>query len=473
MIDHEDLEPLGPPRRLLEKPDSRGKIKIPNGFAPRDYQVPFMEYFDNGGKRAVWVVHRRGGKDLTAMHQTCKMMHQRRGAYWHVFPTSEQGRKAIWEGFTKTGERIMEQVFPTAIRKSPKEFLPKAEMVVELKCGSIWRLLGSDKIEVVGAGPIGIVFSEYALAKPAAWNMIRPMLRENDGWAAFITTPRGNNHAKKLADMAAKDPTWFYDLRTLEQTRAYDPEATMAAERAEGMPEELIRQEYLCDWTAALVGSVFGGLMPEPLEFEHPRDGVYTSWDLGISDATAIWFWRVMGESVDFIDFVEANGKPFSYFADAVDERGYDYAMHWLPHDARARTFVTGGSVQEAAHARWKGRVGIVPGLSLADGIQAGRWLLAQKPRFHTRCSEGVEALKAYHYEWDEDRKVLANTPMHDWSSHPADAYRMAAIVAKQAIRIARKTEPPPPIKIPSLAEAYRLDELWETLKPSQGRSRI
>lgn len=449
-------------------------IDLPNQFTPRDYQVPYMDYFDNGGRRAVWVVHRRGGKDLTAMHQTCKMAHQRRGAYWHVFPTSEQGRKAIWEGFTKDGQRIMEQVFPAAIRKSPREFLPKAEMVVELKCGSIWRLLGSDKIEVVGAGPVGIVFSEYALAKPSAWNMIRPMLRENEGWAAFITTPRGNNHAKKLADMAAKDPSWFYDLRTLEQTRAYDPEATMAAERAEGMPEELIRQEYLCDWTAALVGSVFGGLMPEVCEFEHPGDGIYTNWDLGISDSTAIWFWRVTGGVVEFVDFMEASGKPFSYFADAIDEKAYDYRLHWLPHDARARTFVSGGTVQEAAIARWQGHVGIVPSLSLADGIQAGRWLLGQRPRFHQRCAEGVEALKAYHYEWDEDRKILGNLPVHDWSSHPADAFRYAAIVAKQAIRIAKPKPVPEEPKVLSHAESYRLDELWEANKPRAGeRGRV
>jgi hypothetical protein len=176
------------------------RIVLPHNFKPRPYQRRFMAFLDNGGKRAVWVVHRRGGKDLTALHQTCKAMHERRGVYWHVYPTAEQGKKAIWEGFTKTGERIMEQVFPAAIRKTPKAFTPNGEMIVELKCGSIWRLLGSDKMEVVGAGPVGVVFSEYALAKPKTWDLVRPMLRENEGWAVFISTPRGPNHFKKLYD---------------------------------------------------------------------------------------------------------------------------------------------------------------------------------------------------------------------------------------------------------------------------------
>lgn len=416
------------------------EFTYPADFEPRPYQRRFMSYFDAGGKRAVWVVHRRGGKDLTALHQTVKMMLERRGVYWHVFPTSEQARKAIWEGFTKDGKRIMDMVFPRDIRKSPRGFLPNAEMIVELRNGSIWRLIGSDKIEVVGAGPVGVVFSEYALAKPTAWNMIRPMLRENGGWAAFITTPRGNNHAKKLYDMAGKEPGWFRDLQTLHDTRAYDPEATIAEERAEGMPEALIRQEYLCDWSAALVGSVWGDLL-EAIEkrgglkpFEHETDGVFTSWDFGIGDKTAIWFWRVNGNGVDFIDYYEESGKPISHYFDLIDAKGYDYLKHFIPHDARARTLQTGVSTQDLFLKHFGGtKVAITPGLSFADGIQAGRWLLQQPVRFHPRCEDGIECLRQYHYAWDEDKKILSSKPEHDWSSHGSDAARYTAVVVKSA----------------------------------------
>jgi hypothetical protein len=383
-----------------------------------------MKYLQRGGKRAVVCWHRRSGKDLTLMHATAITAHKRTAAYWHVYPTESEGRKAIWEGFTKDGKRIMEQVFPAAIRKSPRAFLPKAEMVVELKCGSIWRLLGSDRIEVVGAGPAGVVFSEFALAKPSGWNFIAPMLDENDGWAVFASTPRGNNHFKQLYDYAATDKTWFRDLKTLFDTWAYDPHYTLAAARARGMPEALIRQEYLCDWSAALVGSVWGDLIEAhekagriaPFETEGE---VFTSWDLGISDSTAIWFWRPSAEGIDFIDYYESHGKPLSHYYDALEQKPYAYARHWLPHDAQARTLVTGSTIEDQCVDRWgRGKVAIVPKLSLLDGIQAGRWLLQQKVRFHPRCGEGLEALRTYHYSFDESQKTFSKKPEHDWSSH-------------------------------------------------------
>jgi len=437
-------------------------VQIPNGFAPRPYQARAMRYRDEGGKRIFWVVHRRGGKDLTWLHQTCKDALRRRGVYWHVFPTLEQGRKALWEGFTKDGDRIMEQVFPKAIRKRPREWLPGAEAIVELKNGSIWRLMGSDQMEVVGAGPVGIVFSEFALSKPKTWDLVRPMLQENGGWAAFITTPRGKNHAHKLMQTAEREG-WFCEVLTLEDTGAWrewtdsnglpykSAQAVRDAEARQGMPPALIRQEYDCDWTAANVGAVYGDLV-EALEkrkgvsdFPHPTDGVFTSWDLGISDSTAIWFWRVTDDAIDVIDYHEANGKPMSYFCDLVEGRGYSYVKHWLPHDGRARTLVSGSSAQEQLGNRFgPGNVQITPSLSLLDGIQAMRWLLQRPIRFHSRCIDGVEALRAYSYAYDEDRKTFSSKPEHDWSSHGADAARYMAVVARHVEGLMRPKPPPP-----------------------------
>ena len=452
-------------------------IEIPNGFEPRPYQRLFMEYMNEHAKsgRAILIWHRRSGKDLTALHQTCVMMHERKGVYWHVYPTAEQARKALWEGFTSDGQRIMEQVFPKEIRKSPRDWFPNAEMVVELKCGSIWRLLGSDRVEVVGAGPVGVVFSEYAMSKPQGWDFISPMLRENDGWAVFVTTPRGNNHAKKLYDKAKNNPTWFCDLRTLYDTRAYDPERTISEERAEGKPESTIRQEYLCDWNAADVGSVWGDLL-EGLEkrggigvFEHPKDGVFTSWDLGISDAMAIWFWRLNKDNVpDLIDHYEATGRPISHFMDEVDARGYQYVRHWFPHDARARTFQTGASTIELVTVRWLAeKVSITPELSLADGIQAARWLLQQPIRIHSRCEAGLDALRAYHYKWDDDRKVLSSKPEHDWSSHTSDAFRYVACAVRSS------DVPRPKVdnsREPVLPKPQTLDDLWAQQRRTENR---
>lgn len=467
------------------------RVVIPNGFSPRPYQSRAMAYFDNGGKRGITVWHRRGGKDLTALHQTCKMMHERKGAYWHVFPTAEQGRKALWTEFTRDGSRIMEQVFPAAIRKSPRDWRPNAEMVVELKCGSIWRLIGSDKMEVVGAGPVGVVFSEYALAKPNTWDLIRPMIRERDGWAWFITTPRGKNHAWKMYQMAKADPNWFADIKTLGDTRAYDPEQTVAEERASGMPEELIQQEYFCDFTAANVGSFYGTLLGvleargalAPFE-PTGREDVFTSWDLGRADDTAIWWWRIGREGVEVLDHYASHGEDLEHYFAVLDTRaerhGWKYRKHWLPHDARAKTLATRVSVLDQFITRYGGhKVDIGPDLTVKDGIAAVRALLG-KPgtRIHPRCSEqsgqkdcdGIEALRAYHREWDAAGKCFRETPVHDWSSHTSDAFRYLACVAKVAEGMipGEEAKPKPPFR--DLRELVLDDDLWSTAPQSGGR---
>lgn len=471
------------------------EVVLPNNFVPRPYQARAMRYFDEGGKRAITVWHRRAGKDLAAGHQECKSAHRVKGQYWHFFPTFEQGRRAIWDGFVKGGERIIEQIFPGALDpKRPGSIVARRNdqsMFLELKCGSVWRIMGTDRVESVGAGPQGVVFSEFALCRPRAWDFVRPMLRESGGWAWFQTTPRGRNHAHRLYKDATPETGWYRDLQTVRDTgltyasnrgdRQLTAEEMMQEERNEGMQEELIRQEYLCDFAAALLGSVYGSLIEQldgdartDVEFEHPNDGVHTSWDLGISDSTAIWFWRLRGTGAEVIDFYENHGQPISHYADVVEERGYAYAQHWLPHDARARTLVTGTSVLEELVKLLGTNVQVGPALSLADGIQAGRWLLQQKDtRFHARCADGVEALRAYEYAYDEDAKTFSKKPLHNWASHPADAFRGGAIVRKIALSMAPPPPPGPPKPIARpIDKSFTLDELHEANRPT-GRERV
>jgi hypothetical protein len=469
------------------------QILIPNEkFKPRWYQRPVIAHYTGGGhdgrrKRGVLVLHRRAGKDITAMQIADTLMWRRVGMYWHTFPTFEQGRKAIWEGFTKDGDRILDFVFPPEqVRRRNEQ-----QMMVELKNGSIYRIIGTDKIESVGAGPVGVIHSEYSIAKPKARDLIAPMLRENDGWELCVYTPRGNNHGKKLFDRAAElakaEPErWFCDLKTLYDTRAYDPDATIAEERAAGTPEALIRQEYLCDWTAANVGAVWGEIM-EALEkagavceFEPEQPRVFTTWDLGGAgakgDATAVWIWAATSQGYDVLDYFEGRGKPLSYYHDEVEARlkalGVRALRHWLPHDA-VGVHLTGSSVFEQCVERWGDLVALVPKRGLLDGIQAARWLLQQPVRFHARCQEGVEALKAYHYAWDEDRKVLGNTPEHDWSSHGSDAFRYVAVVAKYSEQVTRPKKPDKkgPYALP-VDRAVSLDRLWDEADANAGSRR-
>lgn len=449
------------------------KIRVPYDFAPRSYQGELMAHFDQGrGRRAVAVWHRRAGKDLTLLNQLAKVAVRERGVYWHMLPTYEQGRKAIWLGFRADGKRTLLTVFPKALVRRPSEWppAPAAEMLIELVNGSIVQIVGSDNIDsVLGAGPRWITFSEFSLSKPSAWPLVRPILRENGGSAAFIFTPRGRNHAHKLYQMAMKTPGWYAQRYTIFDTGVFDdPEQVLAEERAEGMPEELVRQEYLCDFAASVAGSYYGDLVEamaqsgQISEFDHERD-VYTAWDLGVSDSTAIWFWRIGDSGVEVVDHYAASSKPLQHYFDELERRRYTYVRHWLPHDARNRSLNGATVVEQFVDRYGRAAVGMVPRGSLLDGIQAVRWLLQGRLKIHSRCdaNDGIEALRQYHRAWDEDRKAYANQPYHDWASHSADAFRYLAQVVRTERELLPKPPPPKKPAPPQGVAPYSLDDLW------------
>ena len=161
------------------------EITIPNQWNPRPHQIPFFQSMDSGKKRACLVWHRRAGKDSSVLNFTSKEMFKRVGNYWHLFPRQRQARKAIWNGIDGQGRKILSQVFPKEIVKR----MDSTEMMIEVANGSTWQLCGLDKYDsLVGSNPVGVVFSEWSLCDPNAWNYVRPMLAENGGWAIFIYT---------------------------------------------------------------------------------------------------------------------------------------------------------------------------------------------------------------------------------------------------------------------------------------------
>lgn len=224
------------------------KITIPNQWEPRPYQVPLYNDFGYGREyqRAVAVWHRRAGKDSMGLNLTAREMFNRKGTYWHLFPEQAQARKAIWNGVDKLGRRIIDQFMPPEIRVRTST----QEMLFETVTGSIWQMAGSDNYDsLVGSNPAGVVFSEYSLANPAAWDYIRPILIENGGWALFIYTPRGRNHGYELYQMALNNPDWMASRLTVEDTGVLTPD-DIQAERDSGMSENKIKQEYYCDFEA-------------------------------------------------------------------------------------------------------------------------------------------------------------------------------------------------------------------------------
>lgn len=219
---------------------SKEQITIPYRFSPREYQIPILKAWDSGINRLFWVAHRRSGKDKTIFANLPKKMLERKGTYYYFLPTYSQAKKVIWSGADKDGFRFLDH-FPKEIVKE----INQSDMKIELKNGSILLMVGADNIDrIVGTNPVGVVFSEYSLMKPDVWNFISPILRENDGWAVFIMTPRGTNHAWDLMQTVKNDKNWFVQTLTVDDTKALSAENL--AEAKNEMPQDLFKQEYYC-----------------------------------------------------------------------------------------------------------------------------------------------------------------------------------------------------------------------------------
>ncbi|KKK87773.1 hypothetical protein LCGC14_2749900 [marine sediment metagenome] len=197
-------------------------IRIPNNWNPRKYQMPAWLYLQKGGTLLYVIAHRRWGKDDVILHWTARSTQLRPGTYWHMLPQASQARKAVWDAVNPhTGIRRINEAFPVEIRETTRE----QEMLIVFKSGSTWQVIGSDNYDsLVGSPPVGVAFSEWALAKPQAWAYLRPILAENGGWAAFITTPRGNNHAARMYESLQRDPKAMVILSTALDTDVFSQE---------------------------------------------------------------------------------------------------------------------------------------------------------------------------------------------------------------------------------------------------------
>ncbi len=218
------------------------EVNIPHKFTPREYQVPLFESMDNGTKRAVLVWHRRAGKDKTCWNYMIKRAFERVGTYFYFLPEYSQAKKVIWDNIDNDGFRMLEHVPAELIKATNKQ-----ELKVELINGSVIQLIGADNFSKSGVGtnPIGVVMSEYSINNPEVWGFIRPILAVNGGWAIFNFTPRGQNHAFQLLEMAKDNEDWFTQILTIDDTQILSDE-DIERERNEGMSQAMIDQEYYC-----------------------------------------------------------------------------------------------------------------------------------------------------------------------------------------------------------------------------------
>lgn len=404
-------------------------ITIPYNFKPREYQRGLYNCLAQGYTRGIAVMHRRAGKDKVCINIMAREAFKRVGSYFYILPYYTQARRIVWEGLDKDGFRLIDHF--------PKQLITRKDnqqMTLELANGSFVRFLGSDNIDsIVGTNPVGVIFSEFSLHKVDAWNYLRPILIENGGWALFNGTPRGKNHMYRLLEAAKQDPTWYWDVKTIDDT------GVMTAEQVEqeiqtGMPRALALQEFYCSFDAAMVGSYYGEAIAQIDQLHHitqvpwdPSYPVSTFWDLGVSDMTVVGCFQQIDNKINIIDVIADNGKGLEYYVKELNAKPYSYGYHILPHDVRVRELGTGESRIETLDKLGLRRLTVAKKVSVEDGIHAARNLIHKCWFDDIRTAKLIEALKQYRASWDPEKECYG-APIHDWASHYADAFRMLAV---------------------------------------------
>jgi phage terminase large subunit len=394
-------------------------------YAPRRQ---FDAFHDRTERFACIVTHRRAGKTVACINDLqraaieCPRIRPR---FAYISPFLNQSKTVAWDylrsamaPLRKYGARVRE-----------------TELRVDYPKGGQVRLYGADNPDALrGIYLDGIVLDEYADMDPRVWSeVIRPALADRGGWAVFIGTPKGRSAFFELWRRAQSEGDWFSLMLKASDTGLIPASELSLARR--DLSDEQYAQEFECSFDAAVVGAYYGKLMARAEEERRitdvpyePAAAVWTSWDLGIRDATAIWFAQVVGRQIRVIDYYEASGVDLGHYVRGIGARPYVYAGHIVPHDAQAKELGTGKSRLEVLESLGLKNLQLAPMHRLEDGINAVRVFLPKCWFDAEKCARGVDALKLYRAEYDDKLQALRPRAVHDWTSHAADAFRYLAL---------------------------------------------
>lgn len=396
-------------------------VEIP--YCPRNIFKPFH---DRSERFACLVAHRRAGKTVAVINdQIKKIVESDRPnvRVGYIAPLRNQAKSIAWD-YAKE--------FTAPI---PGIEVNESELRIDFPNGGRWRAFGADNYDAMR----GLYFDDVALDEPAdfpvnAWpTVIRPALADRQGSATFIGTPKGKNEFYDTYQHALEDPNWYCAIH-----RASDTGLVGAGELSDAlkiMGQDRYEQEFECSFEAAVVGAYYGEemraavesgrIMKVPYAEEKP---VITAWDLGIGDTTAIWFMQMVGMERRIIDFYETSGVGLEHYVRMLNERGYIYDYHIMPHDVEVKELGSGKSRKEVLWDLGLRDIQVAPNLRVDDGIQAARMFLKQCWFDSEKCAQGIEALKQYRKDYDEKNRMFRDRPLHNWASHPADAFRYLAL---------------------------------------------
>jgi len=423
-------------------------------YQPREVFLPFHQRAE---RWSCIVAHRRCGKTFAVINDmVAKALYtdKKNPRYAYVAPLFRQARDIAWQYLKDATLGLTVKVRESQLR-------------VELVNGAWITLYGADNPDSLrGIYLDGVILDEYGDCRPSLWGeVILPTLADRKGWAVLIGTPKGVNHFYKIYQRSLVEDNWFHATFRASETGLLPD--TELREMAAQMDKEQYRQEMECDFSAAVKGTYYASTLERISEngqitvVPWQSDSlVHVALDLGYTDSTAIWFWQDTPTGPAVIDFAEAHSQPLDYYFDLLNGKPYSYGTMWLPHDARAKTLQTGRStIEQFLNQGWD--VKIVPRLSVQQGIDASRYMLNICTFDEVRCANGLEGLRAYRRKWNEVAQRYTDTPLHDWASNPADAFRYLALVARD-----RYADNMVEVDIPTddtpAAPELTLDKMWE-----------
>lgn len=376
---------------------------------------------------AALVCHRRAGKTVASVNELltralASSKPDPRFAY--LAPYYGQAKSIAWDYLKGYGDQVIRKV-------------SESELSVEVLNGARIRLYGADNPDSLrGIYLDGCILDEYADMRPSIWgSVIRPALADRRGWACFIGTPKGHNAFYEIHEQAKASIEWYSLVLKASETGIIP--ASELEDARKTMTADQVAQKFECSFEAAIQGAIYAKELAAAREAQRigrvPYDPVlpvHTAWDLGVGDATAIWFIQLLGQEARLIDYYEASGEGLPHYARILQERCYVYGRHIAPHDIAVRELGSGRSRIEVAQS-----LGIkfetAPNVPLEDGIHASRLWMARCWFDETKCKAGLEALQ--HYRWDYNEKMgeFKPRPIHNFASHAADAFRYAPLALK------------------------------------------
>jgi len=411
------------------------KIEIP--YSPRSGQAELHRAL-SAKRWGVVVCHRRWGKTVMAINHLLRdaiLCEKPNPRFFYIAPTYRQAKQIAFDYVKSFAGNI------------PMVRFHETELRCDLPNGARIQLLGSENpASLRGIYCDGVVLDEMADMPESLFpEVIRPALSDRKGYALFIGTPRGHNAFYDLYSAAEQQDDWHTALYKASDTGVLDDEELEAARSM--MTIDQFQQEYECSWVANVPGAIYAKELQECQEQgriglvpHDPTQKVDTFWDLGINDSTVIFFAQVVGRSIHVIDYYENRGEGLPHYARVLQEKEYLYGTHNAPHDIEVRELGSGKSRRETAYDLGI-NFRVVPKLALEDGIHAAKMVIPRCWFDAERCKPGLESLRHYHRAYNEKLRSFRNSPVHDFSSHAADAFRYLAV----GIRENRQFEGRPP----------------------------